>query len=758
MTFPRSPRLCPPRPHRFLSLLGVLSLSWFPQLHLASAAPHIAISRHAPCNLFEPGEAAVLQARLKGFPAGNGEALAILSDENGKEVLRKKLPYKTVDGKETELAIDLGNLGRGYYDLRVTTGSPAAEKSASLGVMEFVNRTAKEVREGGYIFGLKWWDGVKNKTECLDAMAKLGLQWTRVVHNQKGDVPTDRMLKEFPINAAVKVERFPKELYDEVRYGPLAEWEVKYGKGTFVLKTLPKKEPYQVWLREYLAKLPPEQQIFEIWNEPWDKMSPEDFATLSQWILEVILKDRPNAIVGPNLMGNTSPYEYDARVIKAGGLAGMKMVALHPYGGSEDRQWMRDYRAWLKRELGRDMDIHITEYGSHSTPEGPVKRSELEQARRVVRQSLALYAEGVKSLIPHVLGQAEQNRTYVEDWYGFVRKNEEPKPVLIAHANTARLIDGSRYLGDLWYGPGVGAMLFERNGTHTLALWTLGDARNSDSEQPSRDVEVTVDVPKVELVRMGGQSSQETAQDGKLHVTLSEAPLYLVGVSPELSAQASTNLRADRWPKPEKPIRTVRNAGRMKARPTLDGKFEDWPGAAQLGMVNPKVAGADCIGAGYVSWDTQFLYLGVDIRDNEVLNKQARAKLYRQDSLEVFLSTEPRDSGRGFGPRDYQLFITPTSGEGQPVIGRLTDREAGVCIDVKGAESLLGPGGNGWRAEIAIPWSTFDGFKPESGAKLALEFRVNDADSSHERFKIDPLDGSPDPNDPSVWSYLVLKD
>lgn len=511
-----------------------------------------------------------------------------------------------------------------------------------------------------------------------------------------------------------------------------------------------------LWLREQLLKIPAEQQIFEIWNEPWDKMSPEDFAIVSQWALEVVLKDRPNAIVGPNLLGNTSEFEYDARVIKAGGLKGMKMVALHPYGSSENREWMRNYRAWLKEKTGTDMQIHITEFGSHSTPEGPAKRTEQDQANRVVRQALTLYAEGVDSLHPHWLGQTEANRTYLEDWFGFVRKDETPKPVLLAYANTAHLIDSHKYIGDVWYGPRVGAMLFEKNGLHTLALWTLGD---NPGDGATKEVEISPGVETVEFVEIDGRSRPLAATGGKVKLTLTEAPVYLVGVSPDLAKSASKELRADLWPKPAKPVRPVRVAGKMKTAPTLDGKFEDWVEAAQLALLNPKVAGLDASGTGYVSWDDQYLYVGVDIRDNEVMNKESRAKLYRHDSLELFVSTEPRDSGSGQGPNDHQFFITPKSGEGPAIIGEVTDVEAGVVKDVQGVKSHLGPGGNGWLAEIAIPWSVMPGAKPQAGAKLTLDMRINDADTSHERFKLDPTDAPGfKTSDPSTWSYLELKD
>lgn len=710
----------------------------------ALPAADITIARHRPCNLFAPDQPVVLEAQLRGFPTGAGEAEAVLRDAWGGEVLRR-----TVTAAGGPLHLDLGRPGRGWYRLEVSAAiaGTTGTGTAGLGVADLVQRSAAQVRERDLRFGLKWWGGVADKAETVEMMAALGLQWTRIIHNEGGELGTVRMLSEFPLNAVIKVERFPKELYDSERYGDLAAWEAKYGKGAWTLKTLPRKEPYQAWLRTELAKLPPAQQVFEIWNEPWDKMSAEDFATLCQWIVPVIRADRPQAIIGPNLLGVSDEFAYDARVARAGGLQGMDMVCLHPYAGSEDRAWLRDYIAWLGQQAGRPLAVYITEYGAHSTPAGPAQQSELEQARRVVRQSLALYAEGVKALLPHWAGQSERNPTYHEDWFGFIRRNQEPKPVLLAHATCARLVDGSRWLGDLWFGPGIDAMLFARDGREVLALWTRGE---------TREVELRPGAAAVARHDMFGGEQALVTQDGALRIRIGPDVVYLAGTA--LATQASRELRADRWPKPAKPPRGTRTVRRTAVPPTLDGEVREWTGATQLAMQNPKVNGDDASGIAYLGWDAEHLYLAIAMRDNEMLNNRPRAKLYQQDSLELFVSTRPRETGGGYGPHDQQFFIAPTSGEGKPVVAVLTERQAGSMADVAGARFAFARTPTGWSGEIAIPWTALPGAAPAAGAVLALELRVNDADSSHERWKLDPLDGNVQVEDPSAWSLLHLAD
>ncbi len=757
------------RPSSFQSLMAIIVMAAALPLTMMADGPSVGVQRHAPNNLFSPDEVVAFEGVLKGFPAGQGTVNAKVKNFEGESVWSQDLPVEVVANQKPTFKIEIGKLPYGYYELGLSAklaGTDGKETVAgtksSFGVIAFQSRTAAEVRAGNYAFGLKWWGGVSAGGEALTSMQKSGFQWTRLIMSGDKIASVALMSEKYQINVVMKVERFPKELYDEQKYGPMEEWEKKYGKGAWTLKTLPKKEEYQKMLAEKLATIPKEQNVFEIWNEPWDKMSPEDFAMLSQWIADVILKDRPNAIIGPNLMGRMGEYEYDSQVIKAGGLKGMKMVALHPYAGSEDREWLRQYEEWLKKETGRDMDIYVTECGSHSTPEGPAKRSEAEQARRTVRQGISLYAENVKAILPHWLGQSEQNKTYIEDWFGFIRKNEEVKPVWVAFAAAARMVDSQRYVGDLWYGPRVAAMLFEKSGKYTMVLWTLRGDEQKEDQPAQKEVEIDTGVPSVTEVTMMGTEKTVKTNGGKLSVTVTEAPMYLSGVSPALEKQASKELRADRFPKPEKAPRITREVAKAKGEIAFDGKFDDWKGAFELSMVNPKVAGADCSGIGYLLWDDTYLYVGVNIKDNEMLNNQPGAKLYRQDSMELWVTTEPREEGGGYGPKDKQFFVTPTSGEGKPVFAWLKQAEAGVLEEIPGSKFRGGKTADGWALQVGIPW-TYLGFKPKAGEKIALNLRVNDSDTSHERWKIDPEDaaqigGGFNGSDPTTWPYLLLKD
>jgi hypothetical protein len=719
------------------------------------------VERKKPSNVFWTGEAVTLPVTFHTPVDGTGKAKVVIKDYFGKSVVSKDITFKAVKKQKDTIDIDFGVLPQGYYTLDVTAylttdkGYTDARKRATFGVADKVTRTAKEVRDGGYKFGLKmshfyniWWRNYIewDEREMVEATCDLGLQWTRVLLQDKTeDLPTAEIVTKFPMNAIFKVERFPKELFDTEKYGPLDEW-VKINGRAWMLKTLPKEKEYKIWLKKELADIPAEQNVFEIWNEAWDKMNAKDLATLSQWIADAILEVRPDAIIGPNLKGEVSQYEYDAEFIKAGGMNRMKMVALHPYGKSEDRQWMQDYMSWLKEQTGRDIDIYVTEYGTHSCPKGPHKQSEQFQAQKVVRESLGLYSMGVKAFTPHLMGQREENSSYHEHWFGFYRLNSEPKPVLFALATCAKMIDSKRFVGELWYGEGVGAMLFEKNDNYTLALWI---------KEGAKDITIEPGVAEVTMVDIVGKETKVTVKGGKLAVKVSPDVIYIDGVK-DMEKLASLEIREDRWPEPEIVERNKRVA--KKFTPSkLDGSFAEWENVNQWPVMNVKVNGNDASGVGYLAWDKDFLYVGLNMRDDQVMNTKPNAKLYSEDSIELFVSSEVRDTDLGYGPHDHQFFITPASKLGGPKVLEVLDGTAGVTAPIKGSKSYIGKSKKGWVAQVAIPWSTFPGFEAKTGASVALEMRVNDADTSHKRWKLD-LDGVYiSPTAPTEWSILELK-
>lgn len=711
----------------------------------------VTIERHKPCNLFTPQEPVSFKVYIKGgTPAP--KLFACVVDYEGKEVLRRAVSSAPAEGNTTgtgeAMLLDAGALPAGYYTLQIFSESgqekrPAA--TATFCVVPFVDRTAKQAREAGSRFGLKvwllgqpgvWWRKplVWDVREVADATRRMGLQWTRngigpeYTDPQPGVISTQEMVAKYQMNVVLKLEGFSEFCFDTERYGALDAFRKEYP--SWAKCSLPKKEPYQQWLKEQLQYAPADQNIFEIWNEPWQwqwkkTLTADDFAKLCQWTREVVRKERPGALIGPNILGGHGENAYDERFIDAGGLAGMDLVAIHPYAASTPeekgfRQQIRNYHDLLKRKLGRDLPLYTTEYGWSNAPQDPRCVNETEQARRTVRESLMLYAEDVKTLIPHWMGDREHDPKDREHWFGFFHITQEPKPIVAAFATCAKMIDSTRFVGDLNLGSGIGAMLFERDKVYTLALWT---------EQNSKSLTLDVQSSQVRMVSFTGAEKSVLPVDGKLTLQVGPDVTYLSGVGKGLQASVrkpEEPLIADLWR--ERDGRYT--APRLLQPPVVDGVLSEWPSLPTMKMRNSKLS--DLESDVWLGWDSKNLYISARVADTKLVNANTPEGIASGDVL--LLSLCPRTDRQMQLPQlyDYQMQIAPISKDGVPVC-RLVNQQQKITVapsdDPSGIIWKVVTDGAGWTLEAALPFALLAGMVPQADASLACKVSVMDRDN-----------------------------
>ena len=781
---------------RVVGLMACLAVMIGEGRLLGAALPEVAITTHQkPCNLFAEGDPVRLNVALRRFTGGTGTLVASVSNYFG-ECTSVTTSVTTVSGKQGEAQIDFGRLAPGYYDVRVLASIEGSDKkkvcagsdTESLGVVRFMNRTSAQAMKDGSRFGLKtfqigsegvWWNRriTWQLAEAVDACEALGLQWTRHLFNQSpgsntpGAISTLELITNHQMNVVMKIEGFPESCFDAKRYGSLEDWKKK--KQQWSRKTVPLKEPYQKWLQEELAKIPAGRNVFEIANEPWDQMSPEEFAELCQMIVPVVKAVQPDALIGPNsAMG---PFDWEKRVIKAGGYKGMTMLATHPYSFTpmpevRIRGWIRNYHDFIRRHLGYDLPLYVTEYGWSSAPKNPqYGKTERQQAQYTVRESLMLYAEDCKALIPHWMADREQDPKDREHWFGFFRLKGQPKPVLVAHAVSARMIDCSRFAGDLACGPGVGAMLFERGGVFTLAVWTLDEQRGG-----GRAVDLTVGAGEVTVVDIMGREKKVKSAAGKITVKASADMTYLVGVSPELEKLAvrpGQEPVVDCW----NPRVATITAPRAQSAPVIDGNLDEWAAASR--PVALAVSGG-ASGTVSLAWSDSHVFAAIRVTDSSLVNAfdpsalpgvGAKGKPVKQPSIEagdaVTLNLCPRPSRQpsiqGCGQLyDYAVSIAPVSASGKPAF-RMSNIDWDQPVvnpgpdDKSGIQWAVVVTNGGWTAEAAIPVALLQGLPGgRGGSLLSCQLSLSDLTATGgkpRRCAVPPVDK------PMQWTLTTME-
>jgi len=714
------------------------------------------IKRHTPCNLFEAGKAVELPITLTTPENSRSELVATVHNYFGDIVEQQNLQAASRTEK-TVVPLKIEGLAPGYYEVDVAAKLYVGDRiqktsgKASFSVATFRPHSAQATLAAGNRFGIQ---GGFSSPEGYDAFLLLGLNWLRELpqfgpwyekNPQQPFEQADNYVKNTMVNRSFvnmfEIKTFPRNCYDTQRYGAMQG-------NKWVAGSVPVKDKYQQYLTALLNRIPAEGRYFEIWNEPWD-MDPADFATIAQMTEEAIHKARPNAIVGPNL----GPLTNLVQVIKAGGLDHMDMVTIHPYAAdfksspekAEIRNWVRAFKTTLREHLKRDLPLYVTEIGWPTTPKGPMANTEREQAQYLVRAGLELYAEDVKAIMPYCMGQPETDPTEKEHYFGFLRKNQEPKPVLPAYATLAKMIDGTQYLGDIWLGTDVGAMLFQRDDVNILVLYT---------PQKEHRILLRPHATKVKIVNIMGESTDVEVKNQRLPLTLTGDPIYVVGVGNELRATASKTPQTQ-WSDVYR--RATRKAVHFSTPPVMDGSFTAWEKVPEIKIADSSVPAKDASAGLKVGWDNNYLYLALRVTDNEPgINNQQGDRVWDGDCFELFFSPLPDRAIPGFlKENDYQLLITPFSKSGEPVIVFGDNYRRGQVP--KGVKTFFKKRADGWDAEIALPLSVFPGAVAAKGNHWSLEGSLDDADTAHTRIQISSNGRKDNHSNSSVWSLLELE-
>jgi hypothetical protein len=203
----------------------------------------------------------------------------------------------------------------------------------------------------------------------------------------------------------------------------------------------------------------------------------------------------------------------------------------------------------------------------------------------------------------------------------------------------------------------------------------------------------------------------------------------------------------------------------LSKAPSIDGPWDEWT-TTQYPIKNivfgtANWTGPDDLQASYrVGWDSNFLYLAVKVIDDNYVQNASGTNLYKGDSIEVLLSTNPDADNPllGLTAADYQIGISP----GRPDIGQ--NMEAYLWYPGAKAGSLSNvaigavPMPNGYRIEFAIPWSVF-GISPAKGQAYGFAISVSDNDNPNENVQQTLISSAPDRilTDPTTWGLLTLK-
>jgi len=201
----------------------------------------------------------------------------------------------------------------------------------------------------------------------------------------------------------------------------------------------------------------------------------------------------------------------------------------------------------------------------------------------------------------------------------------------------------------------------------------------------------------------------------------------------------------------------------------IDGKLDDtaWKSAGAIEFRFPwdRQTGAKQKTAARLLWDDQYLYLGYNCADTDIvaLHTQPDDPTYKDDAVELFLNPDPAQDwyyGMEMNARavlyDY-FYAFP-----RMLLKRVNFSGVHIASNIRGTLNVTGDTDEGWSLEVAVPWSNFEELAkrlpPEPGSIWTANLNRWDGTEPNRRLSLWSDSGleRPHPHNPKRFGELLF--
>lgn len=209
-------------------------------------------------------------------------------------------------------------------------------------------------------------------------------------------------------------------------------------------------------------------------------------------------------------------------------------------------------------------------------------------------------------------------------------------------------------------------------------------------------------------------------------------------------------------------------AVRLATPPTIDADFSDWPEGPTavsnhvVHRSNDVTRAPNARAVWQMGWDGTYLYVATAVTDAVHVQTQQGNQVWRGDSLELQIETNPARNGRTLGPTNFQIALSPGNfTDIPPSAFRFQGRADGAMRDAPGHNIIVAAQqtGDGYLLEAAIPWSDLN-MTPAPGQRLGLALNLNDNDTPNTARQEMMLSNVSTRlfADPASWGMLTLQE
>ena len=231
-----------------------------------------------------------------------------------------------------------------------------------------------------------------------------------------------------------------------------------------------------------------------------------------------------------------------------------------------------------------------------------------------------------------------------------------------------------------------------------------------------------------------------------------------------------TLTRAEREAKVASRLRLRQSSGdiifayRTERPPYIDANLGEWRGKS-YNIQNPVFkpenwqGWRDLSGVFFIAWDTDHLYLGVEVTDNQHVQNESGRTMYKGDDIEIQLDAqlEADFTDDKLSDDDNQIGLSAVNFDDRPPEAYvwLPSERSGTMIEMAARQTA-----NGYVLEAAIPWWVLGVQpQPERAYGFALSLSDNDTpDTSEQECMISTSPNRTTYDDPTLLGNLILMD
>lgn len=206
---------------------------------------------------------------------------------------------------------------------------------------------------------------------------------------------------------------------------------------------------------------------------------------------------------------------------------------------------------------------------------------------------------------------------------------------------------------------------------------------------------------------------------------------------------------------------------RLAQPPTIDGSLIEWGSgptivsAYRVHAAQGWDGSADLEATWRVGWDDSAFYIGVTIVDDQHVQTQSGNQIFRGDSIDIQVDTNPAAGATQVNPGTFQVIFSPGNfSDLPPSAFRFQGTSGGRILDATGHSIQVDAAqtGNGYVLEAAIPWSDFN-FDADAGDLLGIALNANDNDRPGEAVQEVMMSSSASRTltNPQSWGLMVLE-